>query len=109
MRRTYSCTTWNTDFEIITGESIDQLKKRYDNLFDVLPLDKAPFVGGLTFEAEDGTIVIWVKGKEDFSTLAHECVHAAGKALKFKGVKADWDNDEPLTYLVGALMTAALR
>lgn len=52
--------------------------------------------------------VIWIRRADDLGSLAHECVHAANFTLQLRGVKADFDNDEPLAYLVGNLMDAAL-
>ena len=107
MKKRYYCSTWAAEFEFVIGESVTQLKKRYSGLESAFPTDKLPYIEGLTFETEEGTIVVWVKKKGDFSTLAHECVHAASKMLHFKGVKATWRNDEPLAYLVRALIASA--
>lgn len=41
--------------------------------------------------------------------LSHECNHAAMDTLKRKGVKADWDNQEPLCYLQDYLIHEILK
>lgn len=57
---------------------------------------------GIAGERKKG-IVIWMKNKdrsnENLTTLHHECIHAASYLLSSRGVKADFDNDEPLTYM----------
>lgn len=69
--------------------------------------------GGFTAYCNDGkkeVIVIWVHPKELKSgALAHECVHAANMTLKERGVKPDFENDEPLAYLVGTLFEKAKK
>jgi hypothetical protein len=47
--------------------------------------------------------VLWVntdKSDDVLACLVHEMVHAATFTLDYVGVKADWVNDEPLTYYV---------
>lgn len=56
-------------------------------------------------------IIIWIRKmpkKKMIGVLAHECVHAALWCLKARGFVLDYDNDEPLTYLVEAIMRKAL-
>lgn len=53
-------------------------------------------------ESSTVCIVINPKYKHDVVThgvIAHEAVHAAGFVLKDRGIQADFDNDEPHTYL----------
>lgn len=40
-------------------------------------------------------------GSEVIEDVSHESVHAAGRTFKELGVRADYDNDEPMAYLVG--------
>lgn len=51
--------------------------------------------------SEGDVCCVWVKRKNDHGTIAHECLHAAMETLSARGVKCDYDNPEPLTYLHG--------
>lgn len=58
---------------------------------------------------KEGQIIkIWTKRKTDLGSLMHECIHAAVWTLQNRGVLADWDNDEPLTYLAQEIFEAAI-
>lgn len=55
---------------------------------------------------------IWIKHKQGpkfFEILAHEAVHAANFTLGSRGFKLDMVNDEPVAYLVGAIVRKALK
>lgn len=55
-----------------------------------------------------GPIYIWTE-KKDLALLVHEIIHACGYVLKNVGVKADYDNDEPMAYLAGWIMKRVLE
>lgn len=53
-------------------------------------------------------ILIWIKKKNDYPSLAHECLHATNYTLCRAGWKFDVHNDEPQTYLLTNLVRKAL-
>lgn len=60
-----------------------------------------------------GPIIIWTKmGKKDkdfLSTYHHEVLHASNVTLMRAGVIADFNNDEPQTYLSSAIFRKGLE
>jgi hypothetical protein len=62
----------------------------------------------LHFTDGSSVVVVWLRKKRDYNSLAHEAVHAANFTLKQKGVKASFRNDEAQAYLVGLLVEKAL-
>ena len=48
-------------------------------------------------------VVVWLHSpsRTRIEVIAHEALHAAAMILNECGVKPDFDNDEPLAYLVG--------
>lgn len=111
----YWCELWRMNFHFFLGwhrdDFIGYVEKNYGEGLLTLP----GLASGKTLylenkKAEHEAILIWVKykGKKGFSTLAHECVHAANWVLRDRGVQPDFDNDEPQCYLVGNLVRQAL-
>lgn len=56
-----------------------------------------------------GIIYMWVRRKNDYPSLAHECIHAANYGLKARGVKISTSNDETLAYLVEWLFERCMK
>lgn len=64
---------------------------------------------GVTFDVSDRksngdvyiSFAIWVEKPEDYSVVAHECLHLAGKILDTRGVPVSKKNDEVLAYYQG--------
>ena len=52
--------------------------------------------------------VIWVRNKNDYSGLAHECIHSALCILEERGIDARDSHGETLCYLVEYIMKAAM-
>lgn len=106
------CEVWITWFWILESCPVDYAQsflKRNDIHYVDLNYE-----GKTIFKLDgEGPIVIWtrpLKTEADrYSILAHECVHAAHVCLSRKGVKSDFDNDEPVTYLVQQLIKQALE
>ena len=78
----------------ILDEEYKQMQK------DVFENDKC---GGFTFPLECGDIVCCVKEPYKEGYVAHEILHTTNRILLRRGVVADFDNDEPQTYLDGWL------
>lgn len=53
--------------------------------------------------------IIWLKSKNDLTTLAHECAHVAMYVLDLCGIKVTQENDEPFTYLMQFYMNRCLE
>lgn len=43
---------------------------------------------------------IWIKSKTDYGVLMHEIAHAINHFMQMRGIKFDFDNDEPYCYLL---------
>lgn len=105
--------TWQQWFYFMEGwtevDAIVYLKKINYNVDDMR------FYCGKTIYNENGTgpIIIWTKPVMGFgkraAILAHECIHAAHITLNRCGVKADFNNDEVVTYLVTDLIRKAVK
>jgi len=61
------------------------------------------------FTEKTRVMVIWTREKNDMPSLVHECVHAANFTLQSRGWKPDFENDEPLTYLVESIFRNAIK
>lgn len=81
----------------VTKIKDDEYRKMYDDIF------KNEKCGGFTYLFECGDIVCCIKYPYLEDYVAHEILHTTNKILGTRGVVADFDNDEPQTYLDGHL------
>ncbi len=51
----------------------------------------------------------WTGSAKDHSTLAHECLHCAHAMLRSSNVTPDFNNDEPLAYLLSRIVLTCTR
>lgn len=108
----YYCELYRMNFYFCVGWTAEQFQKEMLKRFGYTP--EMGGAAGKTIEwvPDDGgqtLIWVWVKKKNDYACLAHECIHAAHFCLKGRGIKPDFDNDEPVAYLVTILMDKALK
>ncbi len=106
----WHCDTWGENFWFFVGWPFEEFESYVEEHFNYLVRDGSIIRNGMYLRLRKGCAsvgLIWT-AKKHMPTLAHECVHAAGACLESKGVIADWKNDEPLTYLVEALMRKAV-
>jgi len=87
----------------------DKFEKWYHRKYGVKPGDMS---GGTawTFPPEHPhpeTVIIWTESNYP-TNLVHECVHAANYTLESRGVKSDFNNDEPQAYLVEWIFAKAM-
>lgn len=105
----YFCPTWRQNFYFFIGWKPEAFEK-----YVLKTYGHDPDIGGangktLCLDGRDGSrFLVWTK-KRDASIIAHECVHAANWMLAERGYKFDPHNDEPMAYLVGALVREALK
>lgn len=51
--------------------------------------------------APNGNFIVGFFEPPTINTICHESVHMAGIICDYVGIRADWNNDEPLAYLTG--------
>lgn len=112
----YYCKTWRENFYFFRGWKIEDfvlyLKKKYEYELEVDHYADGFYIE-ISLSKSGYTYFIWTKGKtkstSDIATLAHECLHVTLLCLERRGVKFDPFNSEPFTYLMAALIRAALE
>lgn len=107
----FFCPTWKMNYYFCLGWKETDLIKYCKWRFDYTP-EIGPAQTGKLFEFINGSeiiMLIWTRNKKDLSSLVHECVHAANFTLEIKGWKPDFNNDEPLTYLVQSIFDSAFK
>ncbi len=107
----YWCDMWRVNYYYFIGWPAEEFSKYMKKAFDHDASD-AHKSGGravlLDYENGDCIICIWVPGKDDFSALAHECLHATNFTMRRAGCLPDLDNDEPQAYLLENIYQQAL-
>ena len=104
----YNCTVAflfnpdRTEFELWYHDNVshitdDEYKQMYKDLF------ANDHCGGFTQSLDCGDVVCCIKELDSKDYIAHEILHTTNKILLSRGVAADFDNDEPQTYLCGWL------
>lgn len=91
---------------IVLGDTIEACKAEYtkitgNSINDVLEPSAA--LCTYDYNAKSGShifILIPKKTTKRHDTIAHECLHAVNFVFAARGVKWDYDNDEPATYLL---------
>ena len=104
----WRCDIYGVDFVFFFGVPHKQFKKWIDSNvgkgFLETELGSSVDYSGLTIKnRHNKSIIIWTD-KKDYSVLAHECLHACMTIFKWVGIEPDVDNDEPLAYLLSAIM-----
>lgn len=108
------CEVYRVNYWFFIGWPVEDFKAFMKKRFNYQPKEDSTTCDGKTFVCthNDSTIIcIWTQqnaGKKFMGTLAHECVHAAINTLHPRGINTCDQNDEPLAYLVGALIRKAL-
>lgn len=104
--REWYCEVYERRFEFCIGWTAHQLQayisKKYNDDFKVVGYE------GLHCDyydkrAKTRVSVIWTESK-DVSIIGHECLHATLRTLEHRDVKLDYDNQEVIAYLFGAIM-----
>lgn len=106
----YDCTVvflinpTKVEFEIMYHDNVSRVtdaeyREMYKDIFDN---DKC---GGFTRQLECGDVVCCVKEPYNEGYIAHEILHTTNRILLSRGIVADFENDEPQTYLDGWLTT----
>lgn len=99
---------YRQNYYFCIGWRIDDFNK-YWKFADPHPL-KDGYCCQLTEDRGSG-IIIWVRKMprpKMMGALSHEVVHAALQCLESRSFVLDYNNQEPLTYLVEAIMRKAL-
>lgn len=111
----YYCDVYQDSVWFFIGWSQDEVAKYLAKSWKFAPgLFDGGFLGKTIIFEDDRrrAVVIWTemdKSNEKFPyIIAHECVHAAGYILSRAGVRADFDNDEAMAYLVGTLVRKSM-
>ena len=100
---------WKYEFFFCLGWPIDVFEKY---MLDKHNARAANGVGGLgmCFRFDERYSIIWTRDKNNSSTLAHECIHAATHCLEMSGMPpTDSNNDEALAYVVTCAMREAMQ
>lgn len=94
----------------ILTEEVNRLYKPYDEKYNwIAPseCEDTPMSTYLVRNKKTGNCccLIWAYNPEEFrgSYLCHEAGHAAQEIFKYIGAKADFNNQEPLCYLLGSI------
>jgi len=99
----YFCDTYKTNFIFCVGMPEKQFLKYAKDTFNY---ERDLLGDGLCLEIGGDYVefyVIWVRKRNMFPELAHECLHAAMYLFDNKGIKYDGDNSEQLAYFVEKL------
>lgn len=91
------------------NEFRDYVFKNYNYTVSEYPKPAGKLVEWNSDDGAKCTMMIWTEDAKDYPSLAHECLHAANWTLDRAGVKADFMNDEPQTYLMTNLIRQALK
>ena len=107
----YFCDLWRTNYYFFLGWKWPVYKRYVQKKWDrewnqeEEPAGKSIIITGpIGFWA----VSIWINKKNNFPTLAHECLHAANWTLDRAGVNPSFSNDEVQTYLMTNLIRKAL-
>ncbi len=94
---------YNIDIILIIADDWSLVKKKYD--LDLDPEDLGTCAITLLYPGDKNTIseVYLLMRPEylDYNTLCHELLHIVFCVCDLKSIKADINNEEPLTYLQG--------
>lgn len=103
--------TWKMDYYFFIGWKQSDFKnyiiKHYDKNFTM----EDDVIGMMSRKWKNDNLtglIIWIKKKNDYGTLAHECLHATNRTLARAGWEPQLYNDEPQTYLMTILINKAL-
>jgi hypothetical protein len=109
----YHCDTYKCDFFFYNGVKPDVFCK---DIADRFGDDRQPnsLGDGLCLELRNNhngavAYVIWVRFKNMYAELAHECLHATMFLFERRGIKIDPNNSEPTCYMVEKLMRVAIN
>lgn len=107
----YVCPIYKIAYEFFIGWTwveyiayMDKYFKKHQEAHD----SGGNFAGHCSFYEEMGLCLIFVRQKNNYATIAHECLHAANRTLHSRGWGPELLNDEPQALLMGSLMRAAL-
>ena len=104
--RSYYCDTWAMQYYFLVGWNYKKIEKFLNNIYKIkIDLSKDD---GFCIEI-NGDIYIWTRHKHNYPVIAHECTHAATMTLNMRGWQMDYNNDEPLAYLIQTIMEKILR
>jgi len=100
---------WKYEFFFFLGWPTRQFEEYMLKHFNARP--QVPIDGrAMCFRFEDRFSLIWTQKKNEPSSLAHECIHAATHCLEISGMPpTDSSNDEALAYLVTCAMREAMQ
>ena len=100
----FYCQTWKMNFYYFVGWSektyLNYVKKHWDYEMNLQGVDGNCLE--VSFDGSAGNSV-WIRDRKNYAVMAHECVHAAANTLRSRGWKPDFDNEEPLTFLVESI------
>jgi len=106
----YFCEHWRMNYYFFIGWKFEDyckyILKNYE--YSVSP-DPRPIGQCLQLDKNSRSVImVWIEDKSDVLSLAHECLHAANRALGRAGWMWDPWNDETQTYLMTNIMRQAL-
>jgi len=108
----FYCETWKMNYYFFIGWSAKlyskYIQEEYGHTMDI----NGAAGNCLDIEKNDNSIqiqTIWVDDKKDLPAIVHESVHAACNTLRRRGWNPDFDNEEPLTYLIENIFRQATK
>lgn len=104
----YDLVIYPFELVVAVGDVADKIQEQYKTKTGLIETDNDMIAQTQTCYNKDTNRrceLVWFRDSESFTVkaIAHEATHAAMDIFRSIGIFEDLDNQEPLTYLVGAV------